>query len=245
MVFDAARPRPPKKAIPMAGLIRVLHIEEDHADTRLFQEYLDESPGDYQTEVGRRLSEGVDLLSRESFDVVLMDLGLPDAQGIDAFRRVRSVVPGIPIIVLSRLRDKKLARRAVHEGAQDYLIKGEVEGQLLVRAMRYAMERKRLTRQLAEYADELRAKNAQLEADFNMARDIQQVFLPNRYPVFPKWAPPSQSALKFYHRYIPAAAVGGDFFDGADAPRKQGVFGAINRAHTALTDRPGNAIAIL
>ena len=70
---------------------------------------------------------------------------------------------------------------------------------------------RRTTLELAKHREELRIKNEQMEEDLRMAREIQQVFLPNRYPVFPKWATPSQSALRFYHRYIPAAAVGGDF----------------------------------
>jgi sigma-B regulation protein RsbU (phosphoserine phosphatase) len=92
-------------------------------------------------------------------------------------------------------------------------VKGQVSGQLLVRAMRYAIERKRTADQLAEYAEELRRRNAQMEADFTMAREIQQVFLPREYPVFPRGATASQSAVRFSHRYLPAAAVGGDFFN--------------------------------
>jgi sigma-B regulation protein RsbU (phosphoserine phosphatase) len=106
-----------------------------------------------------------------------------------------------------------MAVQAVHQGAQDYLIKGKVDGDLLVRAMRYAIERKRLTAQLGRYAEELRSKNAQLESDFNMAREIQQIFLPQQYPTFPQGVAPEESALRFSHRYLPAAAVGGDFFN--------------------------------
>jgi phosphoserine phosphatase RsbU/P len=115
--------------------------------------------------------------------------------------------------VLSGLNDTTKAVEAVHLGAQDYLIKGQVNGQLLVRSMRYAIERKRMAEQLGRYAEELRAKNAQLEADFNMAREIQEIFLPQQYPTFPRSATPEQSALRFSHRYLPAAAVGGDFFN--------------------------------
>jgi len=79
--------------------------------------------------------------------------------------------------------------------------------------MRYAIERKQMSQQLARYAEELREKNAQLEADFNMAREIQEVFLPHQYPTFPHSVAPEQSAIRFCHRYLPAAAVGGDFFD--------------------------------
>jgi len=103
--------------------------------------------------------------------------------------------------------------QAVHEGAQDFLIKGQVDGQLLVRAMRYAIERKRMSEQLGQYAEELRSRNSQLQADFNMAREIQEIFMPQQYPTFPTYASPNESALRFSHRYLPAAAVGGDFFN--------------------------------
>src|SRR5207245_4244569 len=103
--------------------------------------------------------------------------------------------------------------RALYEGSKHLHVKGQVDGALLVRAMPYAIERMRLTEQLARYAEELRSKNAQLEADFNMAREIQELFLPQQYPTFPHSVSPEESALRFSHRYLPAAAVGGDFFD--------------------------------
>jgi len=197
-----------------AERLRALVVEDNPGDARLIEMMIHRAGGDiFQVEQVERLAEAVVRAEEGGLAVVLLDLSLPDSHGLETFARLHARAPHLPIIVLSGLNDTRVALQAVHDGAQDYLIKGEVEGQLLVRSMRYAIERKRLTRQLAEYAEELRAKNAQLEADFNMARDIQQVFLPNRYPVFPKWASPSQSALRFYHRYIPAAAVGGDFFD--------------------------------
>jgi phosphoserine phosphatase RsbU/P len=193
---------------------RALLVEDNPGDARLIEAMIGLHGGDvFKIEHVERLSEAIQRAEAGGLGVILLDLSLPDSHGLDTFARLHAHAPNVPIIVLSGLNDTRIAVQAVHDGAQDYLIKGEVEGQLLVRAMRYAMERKRLTRKLAEYAEELRAKNAQLEADFNMARDIQQVFLPNRYPVFPKWASPAQSALRFSHRYIPAAAVGGDFFD--------------------------------
>src|SRR5205807_5373669 len=72
---------------------------------------------------------------------------------------------------------------------------------------------------------ELRSKNAQLEADFNMAREIQEIFLPHQYPTFPPGVAAHESALRFSHRYLPAAAVGGDFFDiFAITPTTAGIF---------------------
>src|SRR5205085_8168600 len=159
------------------------------------------------------LADGLKRLEQGGIGVVLCDLSLPDSHGLSTFGQLHSRAPHVPIIVLSGLNDTTMAVQAVHEGAQDFLVKGEVDGQLLVRAMRYAIERKRMSEQLAHYAEELRYKNAQLEADFNMAREIQEIFLPNQFPTFPHSVAPEQSALRFSQRYLPAAAVGGDFFD--------------------------------
>ena len=167
----------------------------------------------FQIEQVERLSAAFERLAAGGIGVVLSDLSLPDSHGLDTFVQLHARAPQVPIIVLSGLNDTTVAVQAVHQGAQDYLIKGQVDGQLLVRAMRYAIERKRMSEQLARYAEELRSKNALLEADFNMAREIQEIFLPHQYPTFPHSVSPDESALRFYHRYLPAAAVGGDFFD--------------------------------
>lgn len=194
--------------------VRILLIEDNPSDARLIEVMLEHaSNGTFEIEHVERLSAGLQRLAQGGINVVLSDLSLPDSEGLDTFARLHAQAPEIPIIVLSGLNDTKLALKAVHEGAQDFLIKGEVDGQLLVRAMRYAIERKHMSLQLARYAEELRAKNAQLEADFNMAREIQEMFLLQQYPTFPHSAAPEDSALRFSHRYLPAAAVGGDFFN--------------------------------
>jgi phosphoserine phosphatase RsbU/P len=197
-----------------AERVKLLLIEDNPSDARLIEVMLDHaSHGLFEIEHVERLNAGLQRLAQGGINVVLSDLSLPDSEGLNTFARLHAQAPEIPIIVLSGLNDTNLALKAVHEGAQDYLIKGEVDGQLLVRAMRYAMERKQMSQQLAHYADELRAKNAQLEADFNMAREIQEMFLSQQYPTFPHSAAPEESALRFSHRYLPAAAVGGDFFN--------------------------------
>lgn len=194
--------------------VRALLIEDNPGDARLIQLMLTEAAGEmFEIEHVDRLAKGLERLSDHEVGIVLLDLSLPDSRGLETFAQLHARAPQIPIIVLSGLNDTTVAVEAVHEGAQDYLIKGQVDGQLLVRAMRYAMERKRMTEQLGRYAEELRSKNAQLEADFNMAREIQEIFLPHQYPNFPHWVSPAESALHFSHRYLPAAAVGGDFFD--------------------------------
>ncbi|HYV27719.1 MAG TPA: SpoIIE family protein phosphatase [Candidatus Eisenbacteria bacterium] len=194
--------------------IKVLLIEDNPGDARLIEIMISDEGGDlFEIEQVERLEMGLKRLAQGGIGVVLSDLSLPDSHGLNTFNRLHMKAPEVPIIVLSGLNDTTLAVQAVHEGAQDYLVKGQVNGQLLVRSMRYAIERKRMSEQLAHYAEELREKNAQLEADFNMAREIQEIFLPHQYPTFPHSVAPEQSAIRFCHRYLPAAAVGGDFFD--------------------------------
>lgn len=211
-------PPAPVGAVELAALephhMRVLLVEDNPGDARLIQLMLSEAAGElFELERIDHLGKALEAVSAPGIGIVLLDLSLPDSQGLDTFAQMHARAPQLPIIVLSGLNDTRVAVEAVHEGAQDFLIKGQVDAQLLVRAMRYAIERKRMSQQLARYAEELRTKNAQLEADFNMAREIQQIFLPQQYPVFPHLAPAEQSALRFSHRYLPAAAVGGDFFD--------------------------------
>jgi len=194
--------------------LKVLLIEDNAIDARLIQIMLSEAgSGSFELERADRLAAGLKRLAVGDIGLVLLDLSLPDSQGLSTFATVHREDRGVPVIVMSGLDDQRVAVNAVHEGAQDYLVKGQVSGHLLVRAMRYALERKRTAEQLAAYADELRKRNVQMEADFNMAREIQQVFLPRQYPVFPRGAKAAESAIRFAHRYLPAAAVGGDFFN--------------------------------
>jgi serine phosphatase RsbU (regulator of sigma subunit) len=194
--------------------IRALLIEDNPGDANLIEVMLAQADSEsFELRHVEKLADGLRELGAGGIDVVLSDLSLPDSQGLDTFLRLHARAPHVAIIVLSGLNDATVALNAVHQGAQDYLIKGEVDGQLLARAMRYAIERKRMSEQLHRYAAELREKNAQLESDFNMAREIQQIFLPDQFPTFPHSASPADSVLKFSSRYISAQAVGGDFFD--------------------------------
>jgi sigma-B regulation protein RsbU (phosphoserine phosphatase) len=106
-----------------------------------------------------------------------------------------------------------MAVEAMKRGAKDYLPKDSLDVPSLTRAISSALERKQLELQVARFAEELREKNAQVEADLNVAREVQGAFLPERYPTFPRNAPAKESALRFCHRYLPTGAVGGDFFD--------------------------------
>ncbi len=133
------------------GRIKILLIEDNPADARLIGELLKEvGGGRFEIVSDGMLSTGLRRLAEGAFDVVLLDLSLPDSQGFDTFTRVREQATGLPIMLLTGLDDEALAVRAVHEGAQDYLTKGEVTGHLLSRAIRYAVERNKLLRQLQD-----------------------------------------------------------------------------------------------
>jgi len=124
--------------------IRVLLVEDNPGDARLFTELLrDAGASDLTLVQVDRLAAALDRLSCDSFDVMLLDLSLPDADGLDTLVRAHAQAPKIPIVVLTGHDDEAVAMRAVRAGAQDYLVKGHVDGELLVRSIRYASERGR------------------------------------------------------------------------------------------------------
>ncbi|MBX3376279.1 MAG: response regulator [Phycisphaeraceae bacterium] len=124
-------------------LIRVLLVEDNPGDARLIAESLRDAHPAFTLRTVDRLSEIRPALAAHPCDILLLDLGLPDAQGLDSFRAVQSLAPGLPIIVLSGLSDQDIAIRAVREGAQDYLVKGRFDGDTLPRVVRFAVERRR------------------------------------------------------------------------------------------------------
>ncbi|HEY9696079.1 MAG TPA: response regulator [Trichocoleus sp.] len=135
------------------SLIKVLLIEDNPGDARLLQELLAEvTLIQFQLHHVDRLRQGINLLKTESFDVILLDLSLPDSQELATFIALHQQVPGIPIVVITGLNDETLALRAVHEGAQDYLLKGQLTSDLLTRAIRYAIERHQAEQKIREQA---------------------------------------------------------------------------------------------
>jgi PAS domain S-box-containing protein len=97
----------------------------------------------YHLEPAGRLSAGLEYLTKQQFDVVLLDLGLPDSQGLEMLNKIYAQTPTTPIVVLTGLDDEAIANQAVREGAQDYLLKDDINGRALWRVIRYAIERKR------------------------------------------------------------------------------------------------------
>ena len=142
----------------MATVRKVLLIEDNPGDARLLREALREvTPPPLELIHAERFDTGLEYLGRENFAAVLLDLSLPDTRGIDTVVRMQREVGAMPIVVLTGLDDDSMALEAVRAGAQDYLIKGEIDGKLLVRSLSYAIERKRLQGETQRHLERITA----------------------------------------------------------------------------------------
>jgi two-component system cell cycle response regulator len=134
---------------------KILLIEDNPADIRIIQELVAEvKSSNLDLVFADRLSDGLDRIKTDDIDAILLDLSLPDSQGLKTFSLLRARAQNIPILLLTGLPDEELAIQAVREGAQDYLVKDQVDGNLLVRAVKYAIERQRLVAQLENAKEE-------------------------------------------------------------------------------------------
>ena len=121
--------------------LRVLLVEDNPADARLVREMLKDSHRTVEITHAARLRDALECLRTQGFNAILLDLNLPDSEGMNTFLRARAEASHAPIVVLTGVADEEVAARAVREGAQDYLVKAEVDGPLLYRSIRYAVER--------------------------------------------------------------------------------------------------------
>lgn len=133
-------------------VVRVLLVEDDPDDQFLVREMLREAASDAVLTACDRLSAGLGPITGGLADLVLLDLSLPDSDGLEGLRKLRKVAPEVPVVVLTGNTDVQTGVHAVHAGAQDYLVKGKVNAESLARAMRHAVERQRNERHLTELA---------------------------------------------------------------------------------------------
>ncbi|NKZ03516.1 fused response regulator/phosphatase [Actinomadura latina] len=188
-----------ERLLGVAGSPHLLLVEDDPGDAFLFEELLAEAQPGLRITVATTLREALDAL-RPEIQCVIVDLSLPDAQGLDALHQVRTHAPTTAVLVLTGLDDAHVGVEAVAAGAQDYLVKQDVDGALLTRAISYAIERQRADeteRQLVE-ARALSRENARLE------RGLLPV------PIL------HDGTLRHHTRYRPGrdrALLGGDFHD--------------------------------
>ncbi|MEW6734202.1 MAG: response regulator [Acidobacteriota bacterium] len=131
------------------NIIKVLLIEDNPGDIRLVREMLAEARNAlFDLRSTNTLQEGLELMAGGGFDILLLDLSLPDSQGLETLKRAQSQPYAPPIVLLTGLEDESLAINALHVGAQDYLVKGQVNSELLARALSYAIERKNVHSEL-------------------------------------------------------------------------------------------------
>lgn len=135
--------------MPTTTALRILIVEDDIVDRKLLERLLAQSTLEVsQVHHADRLATALEVLKEQDVDVILLDLGLPDSGGTESITAIETCAPQVPIIVLSGLDDEETATRAVQKGVQDYLIKGQVDSVLLMRSIRYALERKRAKQEL-------------------------------------------------------------------------------------------------
>ena len=158
------------------SLVKILLIEDSLAEARLLKEVLKGFKlSQFSLIHVKRLEEGLRKLSQESFDVILLDLTLPDAQGLESLPLLMQQAPSLPIVVLTNNNDDKLALEAVRQGAQDYLVKRQVNVDSLVRALHYAIERKRAAEELREENEALEMEVEARKAELLKAKELNQL----------------------------------------------------------------------
>lgn len=128
----------------MKKRIKILLIEDNPGDAKSIREMLKESDDNlYDVVHTKRLDDGIKIIVRDDFDLILLDLGLPDSEGMDTFNIMKYNAPDIPIIVLTGLKEDIFAVSAVGRGAQDYLVKDEIDSKLLANSIENAMNIKK------------------------------------------------------------------------------------------------------
>lgn len=144
--------------------VHLLLVEDNPGDALLLQRTLDEEYlGEYTTTVAGSIGEADGLLRQQAFDAALLDLFLPDSEGLETIQRLAAMAPNLPIVVLTGVVDEKIMPEAVRSGAQDYLVKGQSDAATIARLIRYAIDRKRTEEQLRSQRQELESKNRQLQ----------------------------------------------------------------------------------
>ncbi|OIQ80045.1 cyclic di-GMP phosphodiesterase Gmr [mine drainage metagenome] len=137
--------------------MRILLVEDNPGDARLLELMLQDALPEHQLVPATSLAQALEIARAQAVDIILLDLSLPDSHGIQSFWRMHDAVPATPIVVMTGLDDEALGAELVQAGAQDFMVKGSVDARLLLRAMRYAIERKRAELKLRQSEAKIRA----------------------------------------------------------------------------------------
>lgn len=159
-----------------ASSVKILLIEDSLAEARLLQELLKSAQfKSFSLVHVKRLQEAINQLKQEHFEVILLDLTLPDSVGLASLAPLIEQAPSLPIVVLTNMNDEDLAIEAVRQGAQDYLVKRHVTAEVLVRSLRYAIERKQALEALRVVNESLEIKVQESTAELVKAQEINQL----------------------------------------------------------------------
>jgi signal transduction histidine kinase len=153
-------------------LLQVLLVEDSASDATLLEEsILSSGVEDISVSVAKSLKESADHIKNNHIDATLLDLSLPDSSGLETVQRVRIVCPDMPIVVLTGIDNEKTGIEAVRMGAQDYLVKGQADGRLIARAVRYAIERKRAEQEIQKAKEELELRVKERTAELRLSQE--------------------------------------------------------------------------
>ncbi len=155
--------------------VKILLIEDNLAEARLLQEFLKQATcSNFILVHVKRLRESLQELSKNTYDIILLDLTLPDSEGLASLAPLMSQAPSLPIVVLTNTNDDELALDAVRRGAQDYLVKRQVNVEVLVRSLRYAIERKHTLEALRAVNHALETRVEERTAELVKAKELNQ-----------------------------------------------------------------------
>ena len=145
-------------------IIHIMLVEDNPGDALIINEMLKEIYDDkFELAHFKRVDEGLKHIE-EDFDILLLDLNLPDSHGVETFKTMNKHVPELPIIILTGLVDENLAINIVSEGAQDYLVKGQIDKQLLSKSIKYSIERKKIERDLKKSEEKYKQMVEKIES---------------------------------------------------------------------------------
>ncbi|NET71907.1 MAG: hybrid sensor histidine kinase/response regulator [Sphaerospermopsis sp. SIO1G2] len=156
-------------------LLKILLIEDNLAEARLLQEFLKQAQiHDFILFHVQRLKDGINEINQHKYDVILLDLTLPDSQGLSSLTLLMNNSPSTPIVVLTNINDEELAVEAVKQGAQDYLVKRQVNPSLLLRSVQYAIARKQVLEKLVQVNQTLENRVEERTAELEKAQQLYQ-----------------------------------------------------------------------
>jgi serine phosphatase RsbU (regulator of sigma subunit) len=204
----------------MPAEIKTLVIDDRESDADFIRSLLQEIGTEFAFRVAWEADprRAVGRLAAEPFDLVLLDYHMPGMTGLDVLQKIREMNRALPVIILTGQGNEAVAVEAMKRGAHDYLRKDQLTLPALSCAIISVLDRRRLE-------DELTERRRALDQDLRMARELQQAFLPQSLPHLPPGQAPDAMGLRFYHRYTPTFAIGGDFFDVLPiAEKSMGIF---------------------